>query len=105
MSHYNEGSSESLVIAEGKPQLEINSSGEKPKNEDDLFDLSKDQASFSLQIEDARKSNQIRQIYRQSKDDTLVFNVVEAPPEENKKRRREIFDKYRHRDKDSMNQG
>ena len=83
------------MIAEGKADFLINSSEEKPKADDDLFDLSKDEPSLSFQIEEEHKIMQIKQICRASKDDTLVLNVVDEPPGENRKKRKDILDKFK----------
>lgn len=38
----------------------------------------------------------IKQLCRKSKDDTLEIRVIDqAPPEENKRKRKEIFDKFK----------
>ena len=45
----------------------------------------------------------IQQLYRKSKDDTLEIRVIDqAPPEENRRKRKEIFDRYK-KDKSVIN--
>ena len=104
MSHnYIESSSESLVIAEGKQDFQINSIEQRPKQDEDLFDLSQDEPSLSFQIEEGEKLTRIKQLCRRSKDDTLEIRVIDQmPPEENKKKRKEIFNKYK-KDKSVVN--
>lgn len=49
MSSINEDS-DSLIIAEGKHELDINSLDEKSKKEEDLFELSRDDITLSFHI-------------------------------------------------------
>jgi hypothetical protein len=47
--------SESLVIAEGHPDFDIDSSESKTKREEDLFELSRDDLTLSFQIEEDQR--------------------------------------------------
>lgn len=83
--------SESLVIAEGRPDFDIDSSESKTKREEDLFELSRDDLTLSFQIEEDQ---------RLSLQDPTPVPLQPTPPPtvapivpEERRKRREIFDK------------
>lgn len=90
MSILNEDSG-SLIIAEGRHEIEIDSSGERPPKEDDLFELSRDDPTLSFHIEEEKKQQIFIDILEPSHSVSPDSVSQLQDQGENKKRRKEIF--------------